>query len=352
MRFYLSGYQPTAAGDAVTLLAVHDPGYGLVIAGGALLLLGVTVALAFPHSSVHARIAADGTLRLAGFADRGAIGFGQSSPGWPLSCARRPLQPMNLFLLAYILCGSRWQSTSPAYFVPRWLYLVAVIVAVAAWAALTFGLIVWAERRPLAVDRPLRVRPVLRLGHRRRLPASKGALAWRECRRSARGRRGSSHHSAALLVATSRLPGRLRSVPFIPLPAPFGSAPDSRAERGDRLWSLRRSGRAGAAEGAAGPDPAADRKSPQRSDRRIERTVAWGFPWLTLSILTGAIWAQEAWGRYWGWDPKETWALITWLWYLLVLHLRACEAGGGYACGAGRGRASSSCCSPSRGCPG
>jgi cytochrome c-type biogenesis protein CcsB len=60
-----------------------------------------------------------------------------------------------------------------------------------------------------------------------------------------------------------------------------------------------------------------------RADRRIERTVAWGFPWLTLSILTGAIWAQEAWGRYWGWDPKETWALITWLWYLLVLHLRS-----------------------------
>jgi cytochrome c-type biogenesis protein CcsB len=60
----------------------------------------------------------------------------------------------------------------------------------------------------------------------------------------------------------------------------------------------------------------------ESTDRRIERTIAWGFPWLTLSILTGAIWAQEAWGRYWGWDPKETWALITWLWYLLVLHLR------------------------------
>jgi ABC-type transport system involved in cytochrome c biogenesis permease subunit len=53
-----------------------------------------------------------------------------------------------------------------------------------------------------------------------------------------------------------------------------------------------------------------------------ERVVALGFPWLTLSILTGAIWAQKAWGRYWGWDPKETWALTTWLWYLLVLHVR------------------------------
>jgi ABC-type transport system involved in cytochrome c biogenesis permease subunit len=56
--------------------------------------------------------------------------------------------------------------------------------------------------------------------------------------------------------------------------------------------------------------------------RAMERVVALGFPWLTLSILTGAIWAQKAWGRYWGWDPKETWALITWLWVLLILHVR------------------------------
>jgi cytochrome c-type biogenesis protein CcsB len=53
----------------------------------------------------------------------------------------------------------------------------------------------------------------------------------------------------------------------------------------------------------------------------IERAITLGFPWLTLGILTGAIWAQNAWGRYWGWDPKETWALVTWLWYLMVLHL-------------------------------
>jgi ABC-type transport system involved in cytochrome c biogenesis permease subunit len=52
------------------------------------------------------------------------------------------------------------------------------------------------------------------------------------------------------------------------------------------------------------------------------RAIALGFPWLTLSILTGAIWAQKAWGRYWGWDPKETWALVTWLWYLLIMHVR------------------------------
>jgi cytochrome c biogenesis protein len=81
VHFYLSGYQPTAAGDTVTILAVHDPGYGWVVAGGLLLLLGVTVAIGFPHCSVHVRIAADGTLRLAGFADRGAISFGHEFAG-------------------------------------------------------------------------------------------------------------------------------------------------------------------------------------------------------------------------------------------------------------------------------
>lgn len=81
VRLYLTGYQPTDGGDAVTLLAVHDPGYGLVVTGGLLLLLGVTVAVGFPHCSVHMRIAADGALRLAGFADRGATGFGHEFAG-------------------------------------------------------------------------------------------------------------------------------------------------------------------------------------------------------------------------------------------------------------------------------
>lgn len=59
---------------------------------------------------------------------------------------------------------------------------------------------------------------------------------------------------------------------------------------------------------------------------RIERAADWGFLWLTLSMLLGGIWARSAWGRYWGWDPKETWTLVVWLLYLLPLHLRPLPA--------------------------
>jgi cytochrome c-type biogenesis protein CcsB len=47
-----------------------------------------------------------------------------------------------------------------------------------------------------------------------------------------------------------------------------------------------------------------------------------GFPFLGMGIITGAVWANEAWGRYWYWDPKETWSLITWLIYFVYIHLR------------------------------
>jgi cytochrome c-type biogenesis protein CcsB len=50
--------------------------------------------------------------------------------------------------------------------------------------------------------------------------------------------------------------------------------------------------------------------------------VVIGFILLTLGIITGAVWAHSAWGRYWGWDPKETWSLITWLVYAALLHSR------------------------------
>ena len=52
------------------------------------------------------------------------------------------------------------------------------------------------------------------------------------------------------------------------------------------------------------------------------QSLTFGFPLLTLGIITGAIWAEYAWGRYWGWDPKETWSLITWFLYADLLHQR------------------------------
>lgn len=52
------------------------------------------------------------------------------------------------------------------------------------------------------------------------------------------------------------------------------------------------------------------------------RVIAFGYLMLTLVIVTGAIWAKYAWSRYWGWDPKETWSLITWLIYSVYIHLR------------------------------
>ena len=51
-------------------------------------------------------------------------------------------------------------------------------------------------------------------------------------------------------------------------------------------------------------------------------SLKFGFPLLTLGIITGAVWAEYAWGRYWNWDPKETWSLITWLLYAALLHQR------------------------------
>jgi cytochrome c-type biogenesis protein CcsB len=52
------------------------------------------------------------------------------------------------------------------------------------------------------------------------------------------------------------------------------------------------------------------------------RLVAFVFPLWTFSVIAGAIWAESAWGRYWGWDPKETWAFITWVAYAAYLHAR------------------------------
>jgi cytochrome c-type biogenesis protein CcsB len=60
--------------------------------------------------------------------------------------------------------------------------------------------------------------------------------------------------------------------------------------------------------------------SAERLDEISYKNILFAFPFQTLLLITGAVWAYYAWGRSWGWDPKETWALITWLAYLLYLH--------------------------------
>jgi cytochrome c-type biogenesis protein CcsB len=62
--------------------------------------------------------------------------------------------------------------------------------------------------------------------------------------------------------------------------------------------------------------------APTLLDRLIYRATVIGFIFLTLGILTGAVWAETAWGRYWSWDPKETASLITWFIYAALLHAR------------------------------
>jgi len=57
-------------------------------------------------------------------------------------------------------------------------------------------------------------------------------------------------------------------------------------------------------------------------DRAAHRTAVFGFPIWTFAVMAGAIWAESAWGRFWGWDPKETWAFIAWVVYAAYLHAR------------------------------
>ncbi len=88
-------------------------------------------------------------------------------------------------------------------------------------------------------------------------------------------------------------------------------------QRHDRL-SKRENYRPGAIGNLAARLPSA-----QTLDKSAYRIVAFAFPLYTVAIICGAIWAEAAWGRYWGWDPKETWAFIVWVVYACYLHARA-----------------------------
>lgn len=63
--------------------------------------------------------------------------------------------------------------------------------------------------------------------------------------------------------------------------------------------------------------------APEMLEAYMVRFVGFGFLFWSTTIVMGAIWANQSWGRYWGWDPIETWSLVTWLCYGLLLHLRA-----------------------------
>ncbi len=64
------------------------------------------------------------------------------------------------------------------------------------------------------------------------------------------------------------------------------------------------------------------KKKPMIHIDLADNLVYLGFAFLTMGLLFGALWAKEAWGHYWTWDPKETWALLTWMVYLVYIHLR------------------------------
>jgi len=76
-----------------------------------------------------------------------------------------------------------------------------------------------------------------------------------------------------------------------------------------------------AVAGTAGLDWLLHESDRPGAERLLDRAVAAGYPLLTLAMIFGMIWAQMAWGRFWGWDLKEVWTLITWLVYTLYWHL-------------------------------
>lgn len=89
------------------------------------------------------------------------------------------------------------------------------------------------------------------------------------------------------------------------------------------LWIDRYTRRVAAGRAAPGHGIIGRLPSIEQIDRLTYRTVVFGFPVWTFGVIAGAIWADQAWGRYWGWDPVETWAFITWVLYAAFLHARA-----------------------------
>ena len=89
------------------------------------------------------------------------------------------------------------------------------------------------------------------------------------------------------------------------------------------LLAARHERRVAAGQESAGVGIMAQLPSAAKLDQLAYRAILFAFPAWTFAVIAGAIWADHAWGRYWGWDPKETWSFITWLVYAAFLHARA-----------------------------
>lgn len=89
------------------------------------------------------------------------------------------------------------------------------------------------------------------------------------------------------------------------------------------LLAARRERRVAAGQESAVDGIMAQLPSSSKLDQLSYRAILFAFPAWTFAVIAGAIWADHAWGRYWGWDPKETWSFITWLVYAAFLHARA-----------------------------
>jgi cytochrome c-type biogenesis protein CcsB len=128
------------------------------------------------------------------------------------------------------------------------------------------------------------------------------------------------HVSLMMLSYGSLIIGSLISILFLmlSLKGPLGRT--ERKNSSPNSLSLQKMGTSLSL--ASSPSSSFVLKLLENMDNLSYRIISLGFPFLTLGIIAGAVWANEAWGSYWSWDPKETWALITWLVFAAYLHAR------------------------------
>ncbi len=124
------------------------------------------------------------------------------------------------------------------------------------------------------------------------------------------------------------LKGNSLGLQFRP-PRPASQPELTEAAVSSSSWELAYAGSRSSLSAAKLPPPPTPEGIPRQQlslaeilDNTSYRFIGLGFPLLTIGIIAGAVWANEAWGTYWSWDPKETWALITWLVFAAYLHAR------------------------------